>query len=138
MDHRGSILSWNPAAEKMYGYAAREVVGRELRALLAPGRHRDAYEEAFSGFREKGERIMAGGILELTAVKKDGAEFPIELSLSAHRHKEKCHAIGILRDVSARKKYEEELRRYRGQLEKLLQERTADLQTVNGRLRDEI
>ncbi|HEX9021210.1 MAG TPA: diguanylate cyclase, partial [Nitrospirota bacterium] len=122
----------------MYGYAAREVVGRELRALLAPGRHGDAYEEAFSGFEKTGDRVMPGGTLELTSVKKDGAEFPIELSLSAYRHKEKFHAIGIVRDISARKKYEEELRRHREQLEKLVQERTEDLQTVNELLRDEI
>lgn len=136
MDHWGNIFSWNPAAERMFGYAAGEVVGRELHTLLVPGRCREAYREGFSRSQETGEGAIVGA-MELTAVRKGGMEFPVELTLSFLKNKGKCRAIGILRDFSARKKHEKESRHRREQLENLIKEQTEDLQPPSEFLDDE-
>ncbi len=138
MDNQGYISFWNPAAERIFGYSADEALGKELHVLLAPYRYHEAYREGFSRFKETGEGAAVGRTLELTAVRKGGEEFPIELSLSALQLKGKWHAAGILRDITGRKKAEAELRTHREQLKNLVEERTEELQTVNEQLREEI
>ncbi|MCD6305513.1 MAG: PAS domain S-box protein [Deltaproteobacteria bacterium] len=110
MDNEGNISFWNKAAERMFGYAKAEVSGKELHRLLAPRRFHQAHMESFRLFQESGRGQAIGRTLELVGVKKDGSEFPIELSLSAMKLKEQWHAIGIIRDISERKKAEEALR----------------------------
>jgi PAS domain S-box-containing protein len=138
MDHQGAITFWNPAAEKIFGYTAEEANGNELYALLAPPRFHERYRKGFRKFQAAGESPAIGRTLELTARRKDGAEFPIELSLSALRLKGSWYAVGILRDIGERRSAEEELREHRGQLEKLVGQRTGELNAVNELLRKEI
>jgi diguanylate cyclase (GGDEF)-like protein/PAS domain S-box-containing protein len=138
MDGRGAISFWNPAAEKIFGYTVNEAIGRDLHALLSPRRYQADYQEGFRRFQGSGEGSPVGKTLELTAMRKDGVEFPVELSLSALQLKENWHAVGILRDISERKKAEEELRAHRDTLEHLVEDRTAELYAVNELLRKEI
>jgi diguanylate cyclase (GGDEF)-like protein/PAS domain S-box-containing protein len=138
MDQKGAISFWNPAAEKIFGYAASEVMGRELHALLVPSRYYGSYAAGFSGFKESGAGGCIGKTLELTALRKDGVEFPIELSLSALKRKGGWHAVGVLRDITERRKSEEELRTHREHLGRLVRERTSELDAANQRLRREI
>lgn len=138
MDHRGAISFWNPAAETIFGYAAHEVMGKELHPLLAPRRYQEAYHEGFSWFEKSGEGSAVGKTLELTALRKDGAEISVELSLSALPLKGKWYATGILRDITERKKAETELRAHREQLKKMVDERTAELKAANENLRKEV
>jgi diguanylate cyclase (GGDEF)-like protein/PAS domain S-box-containing protein len=138
MDDRGTISFWNRAAEKIFGYNANEATGRELHALLTPQRYQAAYEEGFRRFQGSGEGGSVGRTIELMARRKDGVEFPVELSLSALQLKGKWHAVGVLRDISERKKTEEELRTHRDTLEHLVEDRTAELHAVNELLRKEI
>ncbi len=138
MDNQGYISFWNPAAERIFGYSADEAVGKELHVLLAPYRYHKAYREGFSRFKEKGEGATVGRTLELTAVRKGGEEFPVELSLSALQLKGKWYATGILRDITERKKADAELRTHREQLQNLVEERTEELAAINEQLRKEI
>ena len=138
MDHEGRISFWNSAAERIFGYPSREAIGRELHALLAPQRYLRTYQESFLKFREAGLDSTAGRTLELRAVHKGGPEFPVEISLSALLLKGKWHAVGLLRDITERKRSEEELRKHREQLEHLVTERTKELHAVNEVLRREI
>ncbi len=110
LDDAGNIAYWNPAAERIFGYSAEEVVGKGMHALFAPARYRETYEKGFAAFRVSGEGPVIGKTLELEALRKDGSEFPIELSVSAVRLKGRWHAVGILRDITARKHAEEEVR----------------------------
>ncbi len=106
LDNDGNISNWNMAAVDMFGYTAYEAVGRELHALLAPKRFQEPFRKGFDRFKDSGEGPAIGKTLELAAVRKNGIEIPVELSVSALRLKEKWNAIGIIRDISERKKYE--------------------------------
>lgn len=102
------ITYWNPAAEAIFGYKADEALGQNLHHLLAPTRHHDDSRRGFEHFRMSGEGALIGKTLEIIALRKNGEEFPIELSISAFRIKSQWHALGIIRDISERKKAEQE------------------------------
>jgi diguanylate cyclase (GGDEF)-like protein/PAS domain S-box-containing protein len=138
MDDRGTISFWNPAAEEIFGYASYEAIGRELHILLAPPRYHSAYREGFHRFQRTGKGPRVGSTMELTAVRKDGTEFPVEISLSALPLQGKWCAVAVLRDITGRKRAEEELRAHREKLEHLVAERTEELIAVNELLQKEI
>jgi len=117
LDNNGNISSWNRAAKAVFGYTEKEVLGKELHVLLAPKRYYDAYRKAFSNFQKTGEGAAVGKTLELAAVRKDGTEFPMELSMSAFRLKGMWCAAGIVRDITERKKMEKEARKRLQELE---------------------
>ncbi|KAF0164165.1 MAG: hypothetical protein FD157_2530 [Rhodocyclaceae bacterium] len=110
LDNDGNISLWNAAAERMFGYSSAEALGMNLHDLLAPERFHEAHRIGFEHFRSSGEGAAIGKPLELAALRKDGTEFPIELSISAVKLKDKWCAIGIVRDIGERKKSEEHLR----------------------------
>ncbi|MCK4545909.1 MAG: PAS domain S-box protein [Candidatus Eisenbacteria sp.] len=110
MDDDGRISFWNEAAEKMFGYCESEALGKELHPFLAPERYLKRYKEGFAGFRTTGEGRAVGLTLDLVGVRKDGTEVPIELSLSSVKLAGKWNAIGIMRDVTERKRAEKALR----------------------------
>lgn len=118
LDSDGNISHWNRAAEDIFGYSAQEVTGMELHQFLAPERYRDASKKGFKHFRETGKGAAIGRTLELSAIRRNGTEFPIELSLSAVKLKNKWHAIGIVRDITERKKSENERGERLAELEK--------------------
>ncbi|MDD5330186.1 MAG: PAS domain S-box protein [Sulfuricella sp.] len=103
------ITYWNPAAANIFGYQPGEALGRNLHELLAPPRHRDQSRRGFARFRESGEGALIGKTSEITALRKGGEEFPIELSISAISIKGRWHALGIIRDIGQRKKAEEQI-----------------------------
>ncbi len=135
MDHDGKISFWNKASQEIFGYSNNEALGKELHLLIAPRRYHEAYRKGIEGFRKTGTGPAVGKTMELHALSKDGRAFPIELSLNAIEHKNSWHAVGIVRDISTRKKIEQELRRYRGNLEKMVQDRTRALQHINAHLK---
>jgi PAS domain S-box-containing protein len=107
MDSEGKIAYWNAAAEKMFGYTEREAIGQTLHALLAPQRFHADISKGFSNFLETGAGPIVGKMTELAALKKDGTEIPIELSLSAIKRDGQWNGIGIVRDISERKRAEQ-------------------------------
>ncbi|MBI5848917.1 MAG: PAS domain S-box protein [Nitrospirae bacterium] len=109
MDDLGKIVNWNPAAERIFGYSSEEAVGRDLHAFLAPPRLQQAYRKGFSHFVATGEGPVINRSVEMDAIKKDGTEFPIEVSTSAMNIGGKWHALAIIRDISERKRLEQEL-----------------------------
>lgn len=110
-DGEGRISYWNPAAAKVFGYSAAEVLGRKLHELLPAHRHHATAAEGFRRFQESGRGSSLGRTVEYEAVRKDGSEFPIELSISPiHLGGQWC-AVGILRDITERRRVEETLRR---------------------------
>lgn len=111
MDPEGTISFWNQAATDIFGYSKDEVYGRDLHFMLAPERYHDAYRKGFGTFRITGEGNVVGKTLELEAIRKDGKEISIELSLSALHLIDGWHAVGIVRDITDRKQTEEALLR---------------------------
>lgn len=110
-DYEGNITFWNPAAEKMFGYSSAEVLGKDLHALLTPSRLYESARKGFEHFHDTGEGAILGTTRELVALRKGGIEFPVELSVSALKFKDKWHAVGVVRDITERKRTEEALRR---------------------------
>ncbi len=103
------VIYWNPAAEKIFDYSADEIIGRNLHSMLTPANRRDAAHNGFRDFQHSGEGRFIGKIFEITALRKNGEEFPIELSISAVKMQNSWHALGIIRDITERKKAEEKL-----------------------------
>jgi PAS domain S-box-containing protein len=116
MDDGGRISYWNPAAEEMFGYSSAEVMGQALHRLIAPTHYQDAIERGLETFRTTGKGPFMEKTVELTAVRKDGSHFPIELAISVIDLKKKWHAMGIVRDISERKLAAAEHERMEAQL----------------------
>jgi two-component system, sensor histidine kinase and response regulator len=110
IDSDGRTTFWNPAAERILGYTSVEALGQNLHALIVPHRFHEAHHRAFSGFRLTGKGAALGQTLELKALRKDGVEIDVALSLSGVRVGDHWHAVGILRDISAQKQAEEAAR----------------------------
>lgn len=111
IDEAGNVSYWNKAAEKIFGYPEEEIMGKDLHKILVPEQYYKIHKQAFSKFIETGEGNAIGNLLELSALRKNGDEFPVELSLSAIKIDGKWNAIGIIRDISERKRAEEILKK---------------------------
>ena len=108
-DKRGHITYFNPGAERIFGYAARDVISRPL-TLLMPPRFHDAHRQGLARFLTTGEARVVGRTVELVGQRKDGTEFPLELSLASWKVRGDTFFTGILRDITERKQAEELLR----------------------------
>ncbi|MFO8144296.1 MAG: PAS domain S-box protein, partial [Candidatus Syntrophosphaera sp.] len=111
IDHQGVINYWNRAAAALFGHTSEEALGKDAHALLAPERYREQYAEKVEAWRRTGQGGMLGQTRELAALRADGTEFPIELSLSSGRVKGKWNALGIVRDITERKEAEAALQK---------------------------
>jgi len=104
IDQIGSISFWNKSACRVFGYTEDEVIGKNLHDLLVPARFMEGYQKAFPIYSQTGQGAAIGQTLELWARHKDGQEFPIELSLSSIKLRDQWHAIGIVQDITERKR----------------------------------
>ena len=110
IDGDAKISLWNRAAERILGYTAGEAVGKQVHEFLAPRRFRDKADKSMDAFLPTGEGDAVGKTTELAALRKDGTEIAVELSLAAARLDDSWGAIGVLRDVTERKNAENRLR----------------------------
>lgn len=135
VDLRQRVVLFNGGAERVFGYAAAEVLGQDLNVLLPERFAADhpAHVEAFarSGV---GSRRMADR-REVLGRRKDGSEFPAEVSISCFVHDGETILTAILRDVTARKRSEEEIHRLNAELEQRVRDRTAELEEALASLR---
>ena len=105
MDERGGLESMNAAAERIFGYTAAEVAGRHFRMLL-PESERDEYEGYVEGYAVSGKQRMLGFGLEIAGLRRNGSVFPMELAVSGIVLSRKHMLIGIVRDMTERKRME--------------------------------
>lgn len=110
IDSKGNVTHWNPAAEKMFGFASDEIIGRHLHSLIVPAKYLEAHNAAFPKFIENGKGPLIGAVTEVEALRRNGAEFPVEISVSAVKIKNSWHAVAIVRDITVRKMAEEQLK----------------------------
>lgn len=110
IDPDARISFWNAAAERLFGYGAAEALGRDLHQLIASPEDRAAFQESFSRFRNTGTGPVIDTVTEVQAVRRDGSTFFAELSIAALSHGGTWGALGIVRDVTERKRAEDELR----------------------------
>ena len=116
IDPTGRIMQWSSGAQRIFGYAPGDVVGADLKMLMPVGSRAHGAGEVAGRFGAGGEGIM-GVSHELTAVRKDRAEFPAELTLTEVRSGDDRFFTVILRDITERKRAEDELVRARDQAE---------------------
>jgi PAS domain S-box-containing protein len=109
MGPQGEISLWSPGAEATFGWTADEAIGKQVHRFIVPVDRRDAHDKVFPAFQATGQGAAIGKTLELPALHKDGHEFPVELSLSAIELHGQWHAVGILRDITERKRMEGEI-----------------------------
>jgi len=103
MDHDGFIVEWNEQAERQFGWTHREAVGRRMAELIVPHAMREAYEKGIARFRRTGEARLMNRRLEMTALRRDGVEFPIELSIACVPRQAGPLFIAFLHDITERK-----------------------------------
>ena len=108
-DASGRIVEFNPAAERTFGYSRQEALGRTMAELIVPPSLRERHIAAFARFVKTREGSMLGRRVELTGMRADGSEFPVELALS-QVEAEPVLICGALRDISATKQAESHLR----------------------------
>lgn len=117
----GLVKSFNPAAEKIFGYQASEVIGRDV-AMLMPEKYHKHHHNAIRDYLKTGEARVIGIGREVEGLKKDGTTFPGELSLGEMVEGGQRFFIGIIRDVTVRKKVEDKIKEYNRDLVRSNQE----------------
>ena len=111
IDHRGLIESVNPAAEKIFGYSAPELTGENVRVLM-PMPHRAAHDGYLANYLRTGQARIIGIGREVSGRRKDGSRFPMDLSVSEVKLKDRTLFTGFIRDISARKEAEKAMQHY--------------------------
>ncbi len=110
IDSHDRITFWNPAAEQIFGYTEKEILGQSLHSLIASPEDREQAERGMPGFRKTGRGPIMRTIREVQARRKSGGYIPAELSVSSFQLKGKWFAVGSIRDITERKQNEQQLR----------------------------
>lgn len=100
---KGIILSFNPAAERIFGYKTQEVIGQNV-SMLMPSPHREAHDHYLSGYLNTGVKHIIGVGREVEGQRQNGQLFPMELSVSEIFRKGQVEFVGIVRDITERKR----------------------------------
>ena len=108
-DAEGMIRSWNSAATALFGFTEAEVIGQPI-DLIIPERFREAHQQGIHRVSSGGPSHVIGKTVELAAIRKDGSEFPVELSLATWFLDDERYYTGIIRDISERKQAEQKFR----------------------------
>ncbi len=111
IDHEGCITEFNPAAEHTFGYLRDEVLGKHLADVIIPPSLREKHRQGFARYLATGKARVLGKRIEMTAVRADGSEFPVELAIARIPLEGPPSFTGYLRDITERKRAEQALRR---------------------------
>lgn len=125
MNAEGVITIWSSQAEKMFGWKREEAVGRLMHETIAAPRYREAHARGMRHFLSTGEGPVLNTRIEVSALHRDGHEFPVELSISLIKTAAGCEISSFVRDITQRKRMEQQLDDYR----KLLEEQVAEEST---------
>jgi PAS domain S-box-containing protein len=113
IDERGRVTEWNTQAETMFGWKRDEALGRTLSGLFIPERYRDAHEKGMKHFLSTGEGPLLNRRIEITALHRDGTEFPVEVSIAPYQIDGNWEFSGFVRDITEKKLAEASTRRHR-------------------------
>ena len=117
MDESGRIVQFNPAAERTFGYAASEAVGHQLADLMIPADQRKAHQDALARYLKTGEATGMNRRLELSAIRKAGEIFPVEVAIAPISSDGAAMFAGYMRDITERRRNEAALADYTRDLE---------------------
>ena len=108
IDHTGRIIDFNPAAERVFGYARADVLGRAMAELIVPPALRAAHHTGFARHLATGESVIIGQRIEIVARRADGSEFPVELAITRSGPVDAPVFAGHIRDITVRRRAEAE------------------------------
>ncbi|WP_158046779.1 PAS domain S-box protein [Skermanella pratensis] len=135
IDHEGRLVAFNPAAERMFGYAAADVIGQNV-CILIPEPDRSAHDAHLARHRKTGERRIIGIGREVQGRRRDGGVFPLDLSIAEWESGDgQRHFTGIMRDISERKRTAAELQRAKDAAEAASQAKSEFLAGLSHELR---
>ncbi len=126
MNARGKVLDFNRSAERMFEYHASEIIGQNV-SVIMPNNFASRYKKYIESYLSKVEPALSGISRDVEGQKKNGEVFPIEIALSRLVHNEEVFFVMLLKDITERKKMEDELRQHRDHLQKLVEMQTVDL-----------
>lgn len=129
IDQDGNITAINPFALKEFGYNAEELTGKKIEILI-PARFGDHHIYHRNKYAEQPHIRPMGTGIDLFALKKDGTEFPVQVSLGAYTHKGENFTIAFINDTSISKKTEIAIKKQNEELEAIVQQRTRDLKKI--------
>src|SRR5690606_25735170 len=110
MDSDGNVLKWNPKAEKIFGWKFNEIVGKPLHEFIIPARYQEDHKQGMKHFLSTGKGKVVNKSIEIEALHKNGAEFFVELNISAPSVvKGKYMFIAFVKDITIRKAMTQEL-----------------------------
>ena len=121
MDAAGRITGWNGRAEEMFGWPAAEVVGRSLADTIIPPRFREAHRQGLARFLATGKASVLGRRIEISALRRDGSEFPVELAIAVTHRDTVPGFSAFVRDISERRRAAEELQERQAWLDGLFE-----------------
>ena len=130
MDEQGRIAYWNARAEEMFGFKREAVLGNVLADTLVPERYRDAHRRGLRRFLQTGKGTVLDRRLELSALRADGSELPIEMTISALREGEGWSFHAFIADISERRDAERERQRLLDELQQALHGSEQRLSTI--------
>ncbi len=103
MDHQGRIAEFNPAAERIFGYRRREVIGQRLADVIIPSELREQHRRGLARYLETGEAAASGKRIEITGMRADGSRVAVELSINRMPGAGPPMFAGFVRDITERK-----------------------------------
>jgi diguanylate cyclase (GGDEF)-like protein/PAS domain S-box-containing protein len=110
IDAAGRLIDFNPAAEAIFGWKKDEILGRLMADVIVPEQHRAAHAHGLARFVQTRQKHIMNQRVEITALRRDGSEFPVELAITAIRQNDEDIFTAYIRDITRRKRAEEELR----------------------------
>jgi diguanylate cyclase (GGDEF)-like protein/PAS domain S-box-containing protein len=110
IDENGHLQEFNPAAERIFGYTRDQVIGRPLAEVMIPPAKRHAHSMGHQRFISTGEKTIFNKRLELVAIRADGSEFPVEVTITSVDNIGLPLVTGFIRDITERKQAEQEIR----------------------------
>lgn len=138
MDEQGRVTYWNPSAERIFGRPREEVLGKRIAELIIPERLRPDHERGLARFLADGVGPVLDRRVELTALRADGAEFPVEITISALREAQAWSFHAFVQDISERKHGELEHERLLAELRRTLRVNEQRFDAVVGSLEDPV
>lgn len=131
-DH-DAIVFWNQAATQIFGYSQEDALGHTFHDLLVPEEERGGFSHGLAMFRKSGQGGVVGRTRETRGKTRDGRIIDVEVGISAVEINGYWHAIGLMRDITQRKRAEAELRCHQENLTQLVEEQTRDLREAKER-----
>jgi PAS domain S-box-containing protein len=135
VDEVGHIIHWNKAAVEIFGYTENEVKGRTLMETIIPLSYQYSNWNGFKGFAGETNESFVNQRIELTAIRKSGEEFPIELTITGIRDENEFYYSAFIRDISMRRQWEEELMQTKEKAEQAAKAKAQFLSVMSHELR---